>query len=187
MLSRVASTLIKINDNYKIIIVDNCIKITYNNTDYNYSFDSRLICHLSNGSISFTINENLVKNKSELRELKKIVGFYVRDLQNFLTGLSDPFKSNIEIIGTGYKVAHNKQENFLNFSLGFSHDIMVTIPKTIIVEVAQNKIKLACASKALLGSFSNYLCRSLRKFDKFKGKGVILVGQYLQRKELKKK
>lgn len=187
MLSRVASSLIKVNDNYKVIVIDNCIKITHNNSDYNYIFEPRLICQLVDGSLSFIINENLIRNKSELRNLRKIVGFYVRDLQNFLNGLSNPFKSNIEIIGTGYKVVHNKQENFLNFSLGFSHDIVVTIPKPITIEVAQNKIKLTCANKALLGSFSNYLCRSLRKFDKFKGKGVILVGQYLQRKELKKK
>ena len=64
---------------------------------------------------------------------------------------------------------------------------MIVIPNDIIVEVNQNKLALSSFSKKILGSFSSYLCLSLRKFDKFKGKGVILVGKYMQRKELKKK
>jgi large subunit ribosomal protein L6 len=128
-----------------------------------------------------------IRGKACERKLKKIAGFHVRDLQNLLSGLLVPFKANIEIVGTGYKVVHNKQLNILTFSLGYSHDIVVVIPADIVVEVNQTRIAVSCYSKKILGSFTSYLTLCLRKFDKFKGKGVILAGKYMQRKELKKK
>jgi large subunit ribosomal protein L6 len=189
MFSRIGASSIKIDSKYKINLDGDLLKISLNNKVYDYQIDKKLSCELDSqdSSLRFVPNLEKIRNKSDQRKVKKIAGFHVRDLQNLLTGLSTPFKANIDIIGTGYKVVYNKQMNMLTFSLGYSHDIIVSVPSDIVVEVNQNKLALSSFSKKMLGAFSSYLCLSLRKFDKFKGKGVILVGKYMQRKELKKK
>lgn len=189
MFSRVGATIIKLDSTQKVSIEGNKIQIAYNGKIYDYIFDKRMRCNLTedNTGLRFTPNDDIIRGKASERKVKKIAGFHVRDLQNLLNGLVKPFKANLEIIGTGYKIVHNKQFCFLNISFGYSHDIAVAIPPEIIVEVNQNKIVLLSYSKRILGSFATYLVVSLRKFDKFKGKGIILEGRYLQRKELKKK
>jgi large subunit ribosomal protein L6 len=186
-MSRVSSSLIKIDEKYEININENIININYLNDTYKYQFEKKLNCIIENGSLFFEINKGLVSNKSNLRYLKKIIGFHVRDLLNFLTGLQTPFKESIELVGVGYKVVHDKKNNILFFSLGYSHDIALIIPDSITLDVNQNKISLASQNKRNLGMFASYISKSLRKFDKFKGKGLIRAGQYLQRKECKKK
>jgi large subunit ribosomal protein L6 len=188
MFSRIGSSSILI-DKYKVDLVENVLKINYKNSFYNYEFDKNLICQLSEdgSSLKFLPNIEKIRNKSIERKVKKIAGFHVRDLNNLLSGIVNPFKVTLDIVGTGYKVIHNKQANLLNFSLGFSHNIVVSIPKEIIVEVVQNKMNLTSSSKIILGGFASYLSMSLRKYDKFKGKGIIISGKYMQRKELKKK
>ncbi len=187
-MSRIGSLLIKIDDGFDVNLVDgNTININYQNKSYKYPFESKLDCQIEDKSISFKINMEKISNKSNLRYLKKIIGFHVRDLSNVLSGLKTPFKELIELIGVGYKVNHDKKNNILFFSLGYSHDIALLVPANINAEVAQNKISLTSSNKRDLGMFASYISGSLRKFDKYKGKGLIRAGQYVQRKEFKKK
>jgi large subunit ribosomal protein L6 len=186
-MSRIGSLLIKLDEQYNVNVQDSLIDIKYLNNNYQYSFEKKLDCKFENGAISFEINMDKVSNKANLRYLKKIIGFHVRDLSNLLTGLKSPFKEIIEVIGVGYKVNHDKKNNMLFFSLGYSHDIALLIPDGILVEVVQNKINISCSNKQSLGMFASYISKSLRKFDKYKGKGLIRIGQFVQRKEFKKK
>ncbi len=188
MFSRIGASSIAI-DKYKVDLSGNTLQINYKNANYNYEFDKHLICEISDDKklLRFLPNNEKIRNKAIERKVKKIAGFHVRDLQNLLSGAVTPFKSTLEIVGTGYKVVHNKNGNLLTFSLGFSHNIIVAIPSNIAAEVVQNKLNLSSSCKKTLGGFCSYLCLSLRKFDKFKGKGVILAGKFMQRKELKKK
>ena len=186
-MSRVGSSVIKVDSKNAVDIFENYLEVKNSDKTYRYNFDSRLICKKAVDGLVFEINNLLITNKSLLRYVQKIHGFHVRDLQNFLTGLVVPFKKVIEVIGTGYKVLHNKNLNYLSFNIGYSHDIIILIPDGLKAEVVQNKVNLSSSSKATLGAFSAYLTKSLRKFDKFKGKGVVCVGDYQIRKELKKK
>jgi large subunit ribosomal protein L6 len=186
-MSRVGSLLIKIDNQYNVSLEDSTLDIKYLNNTYKYPFEKKLDCELKDGTISFKINADKVSNKANLRYLKKIIGFHVRDLSNLLTGLRVPFKELIEIVGVGYKVNHDKKNNILFFSLGYSHDIALMIPEGLIVDVVQNKINLSSFDKRNLGMFASYISKSLRKFDKYKGKGLIRIGQFVQRKEFKKK
>jgi large subunit ribosomal protein L6 len=186
-MSRVASLKINIDSQYDVSVQDNVIDIKYLNNLYKYSFEKKLDCELIDSSISFKINHDKVSNKSNLRYLKKIIGFHVRDLLNLLNGLKNPFKESIDVVGVGYKVNHDKKNNMLFFSLGYSHDIALVIPDGINAEVVQNKINLSSSDKRNLGMFASYISKSLRRFDKYKGKGLIRAGQFVQRKEFKKK
>ena len=189
MFSRIGATSIKIDSKYKVNLENGLLKIALNEKIYDYKIHNQLTCEINQDGtyLKFLPNMDKIRNKAAQRSVKKIAGLYVRDLQNLLIGLLTPFKSNIDVVGTGYKVLYNKQLNMLTFSLGYSHDIIVVVPTDVIAEVNQNKLMLSSFSKKVLGAFTSYLCLSLRKFDKFKGKGVVLVGKQMQRKELKKK
>lgn len=186
-MSRVGLSPVKIDKNFSVSIENEAVNINYKGDVYKYLFEKKLNCKIEEDKLFFSVNNELVSNKSNLRYLKKIIGFHVRDLTNLLSGLLVPFKKTIEVVGVGYKVLHDKQNNLLTFSLGYSHDIVLLIPEKVNVEVVQNKINLSCSEKNRLGMFFSYISRSLRKFDKFKGKGLIRVGEYMQRKEFKKK
>jgi large subunit ribosomal protein L6 len=87
-------------------------------------------------------------------------------------------------VGVGYKASN--QGNLLDLSLGYSHNIIVEIPKELIVSTAQEKGKnpkiiLSSVDKQLLGQVAAKI-RSLRKPEPYKGKGVKFEGEVLRRK-----
>ena len=189
MFSRIGASCVRIDNKCKVIVGDGILHVTFGSKVYDYQLDRKLLCEVESdgSSLNFKPNMDRIRSKACERKLRKIAGFHVRDLQNLFQGLVTPFKSNIEIVGTGYKVNYNKQSNLLTFSLGYSHDIGIVVPLDIAIEINQSKITLSSYSKLILGDFASYLTLGLRKFDKFKGKGVILTGKFMQRKELKKK
>jgi large subunit ribosomal protein L6 len=115
---------------------------------------------------------------------KAIHGSYHRKLQNFLWGLSTPFKKEIRLVGTGYRV-EKKNEN-LYFKLGFSHEIIIKIPKQIKVYCPKPyRIFVESYDVEKLGQFTSYI-RSIRPPEPYKGKGVICGNEVIRRKEGKK-
>jgi large subunit ribosomal protein L6 len=188
MFSRVGKSIIKLNG-HKIEVCDQQnIKISHGKEVVDYKISKYLLFKsLPDGSLMFELNDDIIKSNADQRQARAIAGFHVRDLQNILSGMIVPFKTTIDIVGTGYKVLYDKNLHLLTFSLGYSHDVSVFVPKDIIVEIAQNKILFSSSSKRALGYFSSYISQRLRKFDKFKGKGLTIAGKYMQRKELKKK
>ncbi len=106
-------------------------------------------------------------------------------LQNLVTGVSDGFTYNMDIQGVGYRAA--VQGKTLNLQLGHSHDINYPIPEGLNVSVERNtQIEVKGANKQVLGQF----CAEVRAFrppEPYKGKGVRLRGEFVMRKEGKKK
>jgi len=105
-------------------------------------------------------------------------------IANQVTGVTEGYKKNLELVGVGYKAAN--QGNTLDLSLGFSHNVVFEIPKelkvTTITEKGQNpKIILEGIDKQLLGQVAAKI-RSLRKPEPYKGKGVRYTGEFIRRK-----
>lgn len=105
-------------------------------------------------------------------------------IANQVTGVTEGYKKNLELVGVGYKAAN--QGNTLDLSLGFSHNVIFEIPKelkvTTITEKGQNpKIVLEGIDKQLLGQVAAKI-RSLRKPEPYKGKGVRYTGEFIRRK-----
>ncbi len=111
-------------------------------------------------------------------------GLYRSLVSNMVKGVTEGFKKELELVGVGYKASN--QGNLLDLSLGYSHNIIIEVPKELKVATAQEKgknpiITLESSDKQLLGQVCAKI-RSLRKPEPYKGKGVKFVGEVLRRK-----
>jgi large subunit ribosomal protein L6 len=111
-------------------------------------------------------------------------GLYRALVSNMVAGVTDGFKKELELVGVGYKASN--QGNLLDLSLGYSHNIIIEVPKELKVHTTQEKgdnprIFLEGIDKQLLGQVAAKI-RSLRKPEPYKGKGVKYKGEYIRRK-----
>lgn len=125
----------------------------------------------------------LVRPTDQIRH-KAMHGLYRALINNMVVGVTDGYTKTLELVGVGYKASN--QGNLLDLSLGYSHNIVVEIPKELTVSTAQEKGKnpkviLTSADKQLLGQVAAKI-RSLRKPEPYKGKGVKFEGEVLRRK-----
>jgi large subunit ribosomal protein L6 len=111
-------------------------------------------------------------------------GLYRALVGNMVKGVTDGYVRKLELVGVGFKASN--QGNLLDLALGYSHNILVEIPKELKVATATEKgqnptITLEGIDKQLIGEVAAKL-RSLRKPEPYKGKGVRYVGEVVRRK-----
>ena len=106
-------------------------------------------------------------------------------VSNLVTGVTTGFSQKLEIQGVGYRAA--VQGKILNLQLGFSHDVPYAIPEGItIVTKKPTMIMITGTDKQKVGQVAAEI-RSWRPPEPYKGKGVRYEGEYVRRKEGKKK
>jgi large subunit ribosomal protein L6 len=126
---------------------------------------------------------NITRPTDQIRH-RAMHGLYRSLVANMVKGVTEGFKKELELVGVGYKAAN--AGNILDLALGYSHNILVEVPKELTVVTAQEKgknpiITLESTDKQLLGQVCAKI-RSLRKPEPYKGKGVKFVGEVLRRK-----
>ena len=136
--------------------------------------------------IKVEINDNKIEFKRPTDQIRHraMHGLYRSLVSNMVQGVTEGYKKQLELVGVGYKATN--QGNLLDLSLGYSHNIIVEIPKELKVTTGQEKgknpiITLESIDKQLLGAVAAKI-RSLRKPEPYKGKGVKFVGEILRRK-----
>jgi len=130
-------------------------------------------------------NELSIKPKSKNDDIKKMWGMNRSLLNNAVIGVNKGFVKTLEITGVGYKAAI--KGNSLNLQLGYSHDSDFEIPKDVKINVEkQTIIKISGLDKQLVGSVASKI-KSFRPSEPYKGKGIKEKGEYVLRKEGKKK
>lgn len=106
-------------------------------------------------------------------------------VQNIVTGVSDGFEKKLQIQGVGYRAA--MQGNDLKLSLGFSHEVVFKAPEGISLAVpAPTEVVVTGIDKQQVGQVAANI-REFRPPEPYKGKGVRYAGEYVFRKEGKKK
>ena len=106
-------------------------------------------------------------------------------VQNLVTGVTDGFKKELEIQGVGYRA--NAQGNVLKLSLGYSHDVEFAIPAGVTVTTPKNtEVVIEGTDQQLVGQVAANI-REWRAPEPYKGKGIRYKGEYIFRKEGKKK
>jgi large subunit ribosomal protein L6 len=106
-------------------------------------------------------------------------------VNNLIEGVTNGFTQKLEIQGVGYRAA--VQGKVLNLQLGFSHDVPYPIPAGItIVTEKPTMISVSGIDKQLVGQVAAEI-RGYRPPEPYKGKGVRYEGEYVRRKEGKKK
>ncbi|GAA4466288.1 50S ribosomal protein L6 [Nemorincola caseinilytica] len=111
-------------------------------------------------------------------------GLYRSLVANMVTGVTEGFRKDLELVGVGYRAAVTGQQ--IDLALGFSHNIIFELPKEIKASATAEKgknptITLEGIDKQLLGQVAAKL-RSLRKPEPYKGKGVRYMGEVVRRK-----
>ena len=106
-------------------------------------------------------------------------------VQNLVTGVTDGFTKQLLITGVGYRA--NAQGKKLKLQLGYSHDVDVDVPEGITVATPDpTTVNIAGIDKQQVGQFAAEI-RRWRKPEPYKGKGIKYAGEYIFRKEGKKK
>ena len=106
-------------------------------------------------------------------------------VQNLVTGVTDGFKKELEIQGVGYRA--NMQGNTLRLNLGLSHDVDYKPPAGVTVTAPkQTEIVVEGIDEQLVGQVAANI-REWRKPEPYKGKGIRYKGEFIFRKEGKKK
>lgn len=98
---------------------------------------------------------------------------------NMVTGVSTGFTKQLEINGVGYRVA--LAGNALKMNLGFSHEVVYTLPVGVTAKVEQNVITIEGFDKQQVGQVAAEI-RALKKPEPYKGKGIKYVGERIIRK-----
>jgi large subunit ribosomal protein L6 len=106
-------------------------------------------------------------------------------VSNLMTGVTDGFSRKLILQGVGYRA--QMQGSALKLSLGYSHDVIYDIPAGITIDTpSQTEITVSGMDKQKVGQVAAEI-RSYRPPEPYKGKGVRYEGEYIFRKEGKKK
>ena len=126
-----------------------------------------------------------IKPKKNNQDTKRLWGMNRSLINNAIVGASVGYEKILELSGVGYRAA--LKGNILNLQLGFSHDINFNIPDGVKIQVEKQTIlKISGTDKQQVGMVASEI-KSLRPPEPYKGKGIKEQGQYILRKEGKKK
>ena len=126
-----------------------------------------------------------IKPKKIDQNSKRLWGMNRSLLNNAIIGASKGYEKTLELVGVGFRAALKGKQ--LNMQLGFSHDVNFDIPEGIKIAVEKQTIlKISGPDKQLVGMVASQI-KSIRPPEPYKGKGIKEQGQYILRKEGKKK
>lgn len=139
-----------------------------------------------NPNISVAVEGNVctVTRPDDEKLNRSMHGLYRSLIQNMVTGVSEGYKKTLELIGVGYRVSNQGQ--VLEFALGYTHNIFMSLPPEIKIETKSERnqnplVILESADKQLIGQVCAKI-RSFRKPEPYKGKGVRFQGEIVRRK-----
>ena len=126
-----------------------------------------------------------IKPKKINQNSKRLWGMNRSLINNAVIGSVKGYEKILELVGVGYRAA--LKGNQLNLQLGYSHDINYDIPEGIKILVEkQTTLKISGSDKQQVGLVVSKI-KTFRKIEPYKGKGVREKGQYILKKEGKKK
>ncbi|MBC8337730.1 MAG: 50S ribosomal protein L6 [Alphaproteobacteria bacterium] len=126
-----------------------------------------------------------VTPRADTKSARKMWGTSRSVISNLVSGVSEGFSRNLEIQGVGYRA--QVQGKDLILQLGFSHEVRFAIPEGIKIECPdQTHITVSGSDKQKVGQTAAEI-RSFRPPEPYKGKGIRYEGEYVFRKEGKKK
>jgi large subunit ribosomal protein L6 len=147
------------------------------------------------GALSLVLDENLsaklegnalkIEKRNEGARAKSMWGTSRTLVSNLMAGVTKGFERKLEITGVGYRAA--VQGKNLQLALGYSHDVVYSIPEGItVVTPKPTEIVISGIDRKKVGQVAAEI-REYRPPEPYKGKGVKYEGEYIFRKEGKKK
>jgi large subunit ribosomal protein L6 len=137
--------------------------------------------------ISYTLEDGSisVQPANETKAARAFWGMQRTLVQNLITGVTEGFSKKLLITGVGYRAA--SQGKVLKLQLGYSHDVNFDIPEGIEIKTPdQTTVEISGIDKQKVGQVAAEI-RRWRKPEPYKGKGIKYDGEFIFRKEGKKK
>jgi large subunit ribosomal protein L6 len=137
--------------------------------------------------ISYTLEDGTiaVKPANATKQARAFWGMQRTLVQNLITGVSEGYTKVLEITGVGYRA--NAQGATLKLQLGYSHDVDFAVPAGIEIKTPDNTtVEISGIDKQKVGQVAAEI-RRWRKPEPYKGKGIKYRGEFIFRKEGKKK
>lgn len=174
----------KIGEN-PITIGNGVTVIIENDTVLVKGMKGELVVPIPSG-ISVSQQDGLLKveRQNNTKRIHSMHGLIRSLIANAVTGVNEPWKKTLEIVGTGYRVKPQGQDLLLE--LGYSHNVIFKRPENIEFKIeGNNKIHVIGIDKQYVGEVA-FKIKSIRKPDAYKGKGVRYQGEYIKLKPGKK-
>lgn len=137
--------------------------------------------------ISYKIEDGVIalNPANDSKQARSFWGMQRTLVSNLVEGVTDGFSKTLEISGVGYRA--KAQGKTLKLELGFSHDVDLAVPEGLEVKTPdQTTVEVSGTDKQAVGQFAAEI-RKWRKPEPYKGKGIKYRGEYIFRKEGKKK
>ena len=137
--------------------------------------------------VSYSVEEGgiSVQPVSDSKRARSFWGMQRTLVQNLVTGVTDGFSKQLQITGVGYRA--NLQGKNLKLQLGYSHDVDYAVPEGITIATPdQTTVNISGIDKQKVGQVAAEI-RRWRKPEPYKGKGIKYAGEFIFRKEGKKK
>jgi len=179
-MSKIGKISISIPDKVKVMLSGNMINIEGPLGKKSLSIDLDIF--------DLNINDGKkvsIKPKKKDQNTKRLWGMNRSLINNAIIGTSKGYEKILELTGVGFRAA--LKGNVLNLQLGFSHDVNFQIPDGVKILVEkQTVLKISGTDKQQVGMVASEI-KSIRPPEPYKGKGIKEQGQYILRKEGKKK
>ena len=177
-MSRVADNPVKIVDGVTVDIEGQEVKVGGPKGSLSMVLNALVDLKVEEGLVVFVPNGNDRKSEAMAGTTRALV-------QNMVLGVSEGFEKRLELQGVGYRA--QAKGNQVSLQLGFSHPVDYELPEGISAETpSQTEIVISGNDKQQVGQ----VCAEIRGFrppEPYKGKGIRYQGEYVRRKEAKKK
>ncbi|OIN85992.1 MAG: 50S ribosomal protein L6 [Alphaproteobacteria bacterium CG1_02_46_17] len=177
-MSRVGKNPVAVPNGVTVDLKEQDIKVKGPKGEMTLAVHPKVSVSIENGAITVAPNTKDLESRALWATMQ-------RRIANMVQGVTEGFSKNLEIEGVGYRC--NLQGKELVLQLGFSHDVRYAIPEGITIAVEkQTQIKISGIDKEQVGQVAAEI-RGYRPPEPYKGKGVRYAGEYILRKEGKKK
>ncbi len=172
-MSRIGKKPIEIPAGVDVKVEGNKVTVKGPKGELTKEFDKDMEIKLEEGVLT-------VSRPSESKKHKALHGLTRTLIFNMIEGVTNGYKKELEIVGTGYRAAKNG--NKLSLVLGFSHPLELEDPAGIKVEVPKpNSIVIEGIDKEKVGAYAAHI-RGYREPEPYKGKGIKYIDEVIKRK-----
>mgnify|MGYP002479356908 CR=1 FL=1 len=177
-MSRIGRLPIEIPSGVTVSVADSVVSVKGPKGELNFVLTDQVIAKMEEGAVK-------VDPKDKTKLSRSAWGMSRTMISNMIKGVTDGYTKSLEITGVGYRAA--VQGKTLNLALGYSHDINYPVPEGIDIKTPKpTEIIITGIDKQRVGQVAAEI-RDFRGPEPYKGKGVKYAGEYIFRKEGKKK
>ena len=132
-MSRIGKLPINIPAGVQVTLQDNVVTVKGPKGELSQAVDPSIKVTIEDGHITFAIDEN---SEVETKQKQAFHGLYRALVHNMVVGVTEQYKAEMELVGVGYRVEN--KGNLVTFTLGYTHPIVIELPKEISVETTSS-------------------------------------------------